>query len=101
MRCDCRAASCWWLAPRLLLRAGKTTDWQSVGAPYSVPVNLYALNGLSLPQGVQVSSGAKQVTKASDLLSQMSKQAGSLALAPLELPDWTVRNLGVENIYPV
>ncbi len=83
------------------LLTGKTTDWQSVGAPYSVPVHLYALNGLSLAQGVQVSSGAKQVTKASDLLSQMSKQAGSLALVPLELPDWTVRNLGVENIYPV
>jgi poly-gamma-glutamate synthesis protein (capsule biosynthesis protein) len=83
------------------LLTGKTKDWQSVGAPYSLPVHLYALDGLSLPQGVQLSSGAKKVTKASDLLNQVSKQAGSLALVPLEVPNWTVRNLGVENIYPV
>lgn len=82
------------------LLTGKTKDWQSVGAPYSLPVHLYALDGLSLPSGVQVSGSAKKVTKASDLLSQMNKQAGSLALVPLELPNWSVRNLGVENIYP-
>jgi poly-gamma-glutamate synthesis protein (capsule biosynthesis protein) len=83
------------------LLTGKTKDWQGAGAPYSLPVHLFALDGLSLPQGVQVGSGAKKVTRASDLLSQVSKQAGSLALVPLEVPNWTVRNLGVENIYPV
>jgi poly-gamma-glutamate capsule biosynthesis protein CapA/YwtB (metallophosphatase superfamily) len=83
------------------LLSGKVKDWQEVGAPYSLAVRLYALGGLSLPQGVQVSGGAKQVTKADDLLGQVRKQAGSLALVPVELPDWTVRNLGVESVYPV
>lgn len=83
------------------LLTGKTTNWQSVGAPYSLPVRLYALDGLALPKGVQVAGSAKKVASAKDLLSQVSKQAGSIALVPLEVPDWTVRNLGVENIYPV
>src|SRR5580765_3650957 len=34
------------------------------------------------------------------LLSAVRAQTGSLALVPVELADWSVRNLGINGIYP-
>jgi poly-gamma-glutamate capsule biosynthesis protein CapA/YwtB (metallophosphatase superfamily) len=81
------------------LLAGTVSDWSHVGAPYSLPVHMYALAGLPLPAGIH--GGAAQiVATADDLLDQVRTQPGALALAPVEVADWTVRNLGIGGVYP-
>lgn len=79
---------------------GTATDWQSAGAPYSLPVKVFALKGLPLPDGVKITSRATIVATADELARQVRTHAGSIALAPVELPDWRVKNLGVDNVYP-
>lgn len=81
------------------LLSGTLTDWSQVGAPYSLPVRVSALVGLPLPAGIHV-GGATQVASADALLEQVRGQPGALALAPVELADWTVRNLGIDGVYP-
>lgn len=82
------------------LLAGATSDWRGAGAPYSLPVRVMALEGLPLPAGTQLTSAARSVADADALLDAVRSQPGSLALAPLEVADWSVRNLGVESVYP-
>ncbi|HEV2404853.1 MAG TPA: CapA family protein [Ktedonobacterales bacterium] len=84
---------------RAILR-GDITDWNAVGAPYSLPIRLLALAGAPLPAGVTLASGATTHATADDLLSALRAQMGSLALAPVECADWSVRNLGVDSAYP-
>ncbi|HEY7849382.1 MAG TPA: hypothetical protein VIC27_04915, partial [Ktedonobacterales bacterium] len=84
---------------RAILR-GDTTDWNAVGAPYSLPIHLLALGGAPLPAGVTLASGATTHATADDLLAALRAQPGSLALAPVECADWSVRNLGVDGVYP-
>lgn len=79
---------------------GSAANWQSVGAPYSLPVKVFILKGLALPEGVRVSSSATAVSTADELVRQVRANPGSIALAPVELPDWRVKNLGVDNVYP-
>jgi poly-gamma-glutamate synthesis protein (capsule biosynthesis protein) len=79
---------------------GTTTNWQAVGAPYSLPVKLFILQGLTLPDGIKIPGGATMVATADDLLKQVRTHPGGVALAPVELPDWRVKNLGVDNVYP-
>ncbi|HEX6542122.1 MAG TPA: CapA family protein [Ktedonobacterales bacterium] len=79
---------------------GSVTDWRSVGAPSSLPVKIIALDGLALPDGMTIPGGATKVATASDLLQQVRGLPGSIALAPVELADWRVKNLGVDNVYP-
>jgi poly-gamma-glutamate synthesis protein (capsule biosynthesis protein) len=82
------------------LLSGTVTDWNAVGAPYSLPVHLFALQGLALPSGVPLASNVQTVATTDALLSAVRAQAGSLALVPVELADWSVRNLGINGIYP-
>jgi hypothetical protein len=83
------------------LLGGSTTNWQAVGSPYNLPVKLFALKGLALPDGVRIGASAIAVSTADDLLTKVRKTPGGIAIAPAELPDWRVRNLGVDNVYPV
>jgi poly-gamma-glutamate capsule biosynthesis protein CapA/YwtB (metallophosphatase superfamily) len=80
--------------------SGAITDWRQVGAPYGLPVRVYALAGLPAPAGVTLASEAQSVPTPEALLQQVRTQPGSLALAPVELADWTVRNLGIDGVYP-
>ncbi len=82
------------------LLSGTITDWSALGAPYSLPVHLFALQGLALPPGVPRASAAQTVASADALLAAMRAQAGSVALVPLELTDWSVRNFGIDGFYP-
>ena len=82
------------------LLSGSVANWQAVGAPYSLPVKVFALKGLTPPKGVTTPSSATTVATADDLLQQVKTHPGSIALAPAELPDWRVKNLGIANVYP-
>src|SRR5947209_4826774 len=82
------------------LLSGTVTDWHAVGAPYSLPVHLLALSGLALPPGVSLANNVQTLAATDALLRAVRAQAGSVALVPLELADWSVRNLGVDDIYP-
>ena len=82
------------------LLSGSATDWRSVGSPYSLPVRVYMLKGLALPAGVKAPAGAATVATADELARQVRAHPGSIALAPVELADWRVKNLGVDNVYP-
>lgn len=82
------------------LLAGSITDWRAVGAPRSQPVSLVALEELALPKGVSVAAGAHRVATIDALLRAVRGQAGSLAVVPVEYADWTVRNLGIDGVYP-
>lgn len=82
------------------LLSGSVTDWQAVGAPYSLPTSVFILKGLALPDGVKSHSNATVAATAEDLLLQVRTHPGSIALAPAELPDWRVKNLGVDNVFP-
>src|SRR5207244_3507548 len=78
-------------------------DWHAVGAPYSLPVHLLALSGLSLPSDVSLANNVQApatVATADALLRAVRTQTGSVALVPMELADWSVRNLGVDGVYP-
>jgi|GEM_PF-359039 len=82
------------------LLSGAATDWSAVGAPYRLPVHLLALQGLALPSGVPLAGNVQTVATADALLSAVRAQAGSMALVPVELADWSVRNLGIDGVYP-
>src|SRR5947209_4066868 len=82
------------------LLSGTVTDWQAVGAPYSLPVHLLALSGLALPSGVQLANNVQTLATPDALLRAVRTQAGSLALVPMEMADWSVRNLGINDVYP-
>jgi poly-gamma-glutamate capsule biosynthesis protein CapA/YwtB (metallophosphatase superfamily) len=82
------------------LLGGGVTDWRGVGAPYSLGVQVLALAGLPIPQGVTLAPGTETVGKADDLVHTVRSRPGSLALVPLEAADWTVRNVGVDNYFP-
>ncbi|HEX5439310.1 MAG TPA: CapA family protein [Ktedonobacterales bacterium] len=82
------------------LLSGSVANWQAAGAPYSLPVKVFTLKGLTPPKGVTISGGATTVATADDLLQQVKTHPGSIALAPAELADWRVKNLGIANIYP-
>ncbi|MGH2485769.1 MAG: CapA family protein, partial [Ktedonobacterales bacterium] len=84
---------------RAILR-GDITDWNPVGAPYSLPIRLMALAGAPLPTGATLASGATTHATADDLLAALRTQPGGVALAPTECADWSVRNLGVDAVYP-
>jgi poly-gamma-glutamate synthesis protein (capsule biosynthesis protein) len=79
---------------------GTVTDWSTVGSPYSLPVHLFALQGLALPPSVLLAASVHSVQNADALLSVVRSQAGSIALVPAELADWSVRNLGIDGVYP-
>lgn len=81
------------------LLSGTITDWSAIGAPYSLPVHLFALQGLALPSGVPQASAAQTIASADAVLAAMRAQAGSVAIVPLELADWSVRNLGIDGFY--
>jgi poly-gamma-glutamate synthesis protein (capsule biosynthesis protein) len=82
------------------LLSGAISDWRQVGAPYGLPVRLITLTGLPAPAGVTLAAGAQSVASPEALLAQVRAQPGGLALAPVELADWTVRNLGINDVYP-
>ncbi len=81
------------------LLAGSIPDWNAVGAGYSIPVHPVALDGMSLPAGWSLAAGAQRVANTTDMLTALRQQPGSIAVVPVELADWTVRNLGVDGIY--
>ncbi len=53
------------------LLSGSMTNWQAAGAPYSLPVKVFALKGLTPPKGVTIPGGATTVATADDLLQQV------------------------------
>lgn len=79
---------------------GTIADWSGAGAPYRLPVRPAAVAGLALPPGIQLAPGAKSLATMSEVLDYVRSQPGSVALVPQELADWTVRNLGVNGVYP-
>jgi poly-gamma-glutamate capsule biosynthesis protein CapA/YwtB (metallophosphatase superfamily) len=84
----------------LALLGGQANNWNAVGAPASLAVQLLALDGLALPSSIQLASGAKKVSSLDDLLAALRSQPGSLAALPADAGDWRVRNLGVDGVYP-
>ncbi len=82
------------------LLGGQITDWAGVDAPYSIPVHVYTLAGLPVPDGLRLASGARAFPDIASLVGAVRGQPGSIALAPVEAADWSVRNLGVEGVYP-
>jgi hypothetical protein len=82
------------------LLGGQVTNWSQVGAPYSLPVTLYAAQGLSAPAGVTLAANAKSVASVDELITTLRGKPGALAFAPTEAADWRVRNLGVDSVYP-
>src|SRR5256884_2576513 len=82
------------------LRGGRATDGSAVGAPHSWRAHLLALRGLVLQRGVPLAGKVQTVPTADAILRAVRTQAGSLALVPVELADWSVRNLGIDGIYP-
>ncbi|HLZ22487.1 MAG TPA: CapA family protein [Ktedonobacterales bacterium] len=82
------------------LISGAIGDWSSAGSPYSLPVHVLALAGLPVPPGLRTATSARTVATLAALLDAVRAQPGSLALAPLEAADWSVRNLGVGGAYP-
>jgi poly-gamma-glutamate synthesis protein (capsule biosynthesis protein) len=82
------------------LLAGGDTDWSQVGAPYSLSVRVLALAGLPLPAGLDLAPHATMLPTPGALLSAVASQPGSLALMPAEAVTWTVRNLGVDGVFP-
>jgi poly-gamma-glutamate synthesis protein (capsule biosynthesis protein) len=82
------------------LLAGDISNWNQVGAPYSLPVTLYAAQGLNAPSGVTLAGNAKSAANVDELLTAVRGKPGALAFAPTEAADWRVRNLGVDNIFP-
>lgn len=82
------------------LLSGAVTDWQAVGAPYSLPVRVMWLKGLPLPKGAQLASGAATYDTLDALLGALRNQPGGYTLLPAEAVDWTTRNLGVDGWYP-
>lgn len=82
------------------LLSGATRDWHDVGAPYGLAVRPLALTSLSNLPGVATASNARTYASAAALLDGLRKTAGGVALVPLELADWTARNLGVDGVYP-
>ena len=79
---------------------GAITNWSELGAPYSLPIHLISLKNLPLPAGVSLANNAQTVATADALLSAVRAQAGSVAFVPVELADWSVRNLGINDVYP-
>lgn len=82
------------------LLSGTVTDWQAIGAPESLPVHLLALQGLALPSLVLPGDHIRTFSTADDVLRAVRAQPGSVAPVPVELADWTVRNLGIDGVYP-
>lgn len=82
------------------LLSGTIGNWSDVGAPYSLPVRIFALANTPIVAGVPSPTAAHMVATADDLLAQVRSTPGSIALAPVELADFSVRNLGVDGIYP-
>jgi len=78
---------------------GSVHDWRTVGAPYSLAVQPLALAGL--PQlGRTSTPSARSYPSSAALLAALRQAPGGVALVPLELADWTTRNLGVDGVYP-
>ena len=82
------------------LLSGAASDWRAVGSPYGLPAKVFALKGLPLPEGVKLATNATAVATSEDLLKQVQAHPGGIALAPVEVFDWRVKNLGVDNVYP-
>lgn len=82
------------------LLSGAVADWRGVGAPRSQPVSLVALDGLPQPKGVSLAANAHRVATIDALIGAVQSQPGSLALVPVEYAGWTVRNLGIDGVYP-
>jgi poly-gamma-glutamate synthesis protein (capsule biosynthesis protein) len=82
------------------LLGGTVRDWGAVGAPYGLGAQVFALAELPAPANLSLAPGARPVASVAALLDALRATPGSLALAPLEAADWTVRNLGVEGVYP-
>jgi poly-gamma-glutamate capsule biosynthesis protein CapA/YwtB (metallophosphatase superfamily) len=82
------------------LLSGAIRDWGGAGSPYSLPVSIIVLAGLPAPAGMQIATPAQTAATSDALLAALRSRPGSLALAPLEAADWSVRNLGVDGLYP-
>jgi poly-gamma-glutamate synthesis protein (capsule biosynthesis protein) len=49
---------------------------------------------------VQLANNVQTLATPDALLQAVRTQAGSLALVPMEMADWSVRNLGINDVYP-
>lgn len=106
------AASAWALAthPRvpvenithaqaLGLLNGAITDWNAVGAPYSVPVKRFQLSLLPEPVGVPV-KGATALASYDALFTALRNMPGAVAVLPADALDWSVHHVGVDGLFP-
>src|SRR5262249_31729712 len=82
------------------LMGGQIGDWREVGSPYSLGAHVFTLVGLPTPASVASASWARPIAGTSQLPAAPPRPPGSLALVPVELADWSVRNLGVDGVYP-
>lgn len=79
---------------------GTVTNWSELGAPYSLPIHLISLQRLPLPAGVPLASNVQVAATTDAVLNAVRARPGSVAFVPVELADWSVRNLGINDVYP-
>jgi poly-gamma-glutamate synthesis protein (capsule biosynthesis protein) len=82
--------------------SGTISDWKVVGAPVSLSIALHMLANLPYPnpKGVQSSVAAQSHTTFDSLIRAVSATPGTLALVPVEAANWTVKNIGIDGLYP-
>ncbi|HEX8733194.1 MAG TPA: CapA family protein, partial [Ktedonobacterales bacterium] len=87
-------------AQTVSLLSGATTNWASVGAPYSLPVHILWLAGLPAPKGVKLPANARHYSTYTALLAALRATPGALTALPTEALDWSLHHLGVDGVFP-
>ena len=82
------------------LLSGAIGDWSAVGAPYSLPVQVFALAGLPAPTGVALAKSTRKLPTFGALLDALSATPGSLAALPADAFDWSLHHVGVDGVFP-
>lgn len=82
------------------LLAGRLANWQAAGAPYSVPVKVLSLAGLSAPHGVSPQASASVYPTLAALLAALRSTPGAIAALPTEALDWSLHHVGVDGVFP-
>lgn len=82
------------------LLSGAINDWGAVGAPYSLPAQVFALAGLPTPAGVALASSAQKLPTIGALLDALRATPGAVAALPADAFDWSIHHVGVDGVYP-
>ncbi|CAN5773012.1 hypothetical protein BH23CHL5_BH23CHL5_14510 [soil metagenome] len=77
--------------------AAEVTDWQDLGAPFSLPVELLALEGMTPPGAIAVETFSTY----NDIADQLWNRAGAVAVVPVSDLDFRANVLAVDGIDPL